>query len=106
MVHTFQALGVNVAVDVNSGAVHVLDELTYRLLEQVTPPMAEHCPEEIKSVLAQFDPNALEEAWQELRPPCSSRPWCRPSASTCPTTVTCAANTALPPPETLAQATG
>ena len=64
MVHTFQALGVNVAVDVNSGAVHVLDELTYRLLEQVTPPMAEHCPEEIKSVLAQFDPNALEEAWQ------------------------------------------
>ena len=67
MVHTFQALGVNVAVDVNSGAVHVLDELTYRLLEQVTPPMAEHCPEEIKSVLAQFDPNALEEAWQELR---------------------------------------
>ena len=51
MVHTFQALGVNVAVDVNSGAVHVLDELTYRLLEQVTPPMAEHCPEEIKSVV-------------------------------------------------------
>ena len=40
MVHTFQALGVYIAVDVNSGAVHVLDELTYRLLEQVTPPMA------------------------------------------------------------------
>ena len=34
MVHTFQCLGVNVAVDVNSGAVHVLDELTYHLLDR------------------------------------------------------------------------
>ena len=42
MVHTFQCLGVNIAVDVNSGAVHVLDELTYHLLEQVQPPMGEH----------------------------------------------------------------
>ena len=46
MVHTFQALGVNIAVDVNSGAVHVLDEVTYHLLEKVTPPMGEHCPED------------------------------------------------------------
>ena len=67
MVHTFQALGVYIAVDVNSGAVHVLDELTYRLLEQVTPPMAEHCPEEVQKKLPQYDAAALEEAWQELR---------------------------------------
>ena len=67
MVHTFQALGVNIAVDVNSGAVHVLDEVTYHLLEKVTPPMGEHCPEDIKAALSQYDPAALEEAWQELR---------------------------------------
>ena len=67
MVHTFQALGVNIAVDVNSGAVHVLDELTYHLLEQVTPPMAEHCPREIMDKLPQYGADALEEAWQELR---------------------------------------
>ena len=46
MVHTFQCLGVNVAVDANSGAVHVLDELTYHLLGQVVPPMGEDCPAE------------------------------------------------------------
>ena len=40
MVHTFEALGVKLAVDVNSGAVHVLDDLTYRLLPLVEPPMA------------------------------------------------------------------
>ena len=44
MVHTFQCLGVNIAVDVNSGAVHVLlDELTC-FLEQVQPPWEMHCP--------------------------------------------------------------
>lgn len=32
MVHTFTALGCHIAVDVNSGAVHVLDELSYSLL--------------------------------------------------------------------------
>lgn len=32
MVHTFSALGCNIAVDVNSGAVHVLDQLSYDLL--------------------------------------------------------------------------
>lgn len=32
MVHTFSVLGCNIAVDVNSGAVHVLDQLSYDLL--------------------------------------------------------------------------
>ena len=32
MVHTFTSLGVHIAVDVNSGAVHVLDALTCDLL--------------------------------------------------------------------------
>lgn len=67
MVHTFTALGVHIAVDVNSGAVHVLDELTCRLLEQITPPMAGHCPKALEDKLSQYPPESLEEAWQELR---------------------------------------
>ena len=31
-VHTFEALGIKIAVDVNSGAVHVLDGVTFDLL--------------------------------------------------------------------------
>ena len=68
MVHTFQCLGVNVAVDVNSGAVHVLDELTYHLLELVEPPMGEHCPAEVAARLPQYDPAALEESYASLYP--------------------------------------
>ena len=33
MVHAFSVLGCNIAVDVNSGAVHVLDPLSYALVK-------------------------------------------------------------------------
>ena len=35
MVHTFSLLGQHIAVDVNSGAVHILDEITYHVLRQM-----------------------------------------------------------------------
>ena len=95
MVHTFQCLGVNIAVDVNSGAVHVLDELTYHLLEQVQPPMESTA----RRSFAPGCPSTTQPPWRRpgrscavwrprgcfLRrtttltgrrlPPCSSRPW-------------------------------
>ena len=67
MVHTFEALGVKLAVDVNSGAVHVLDDLTYRLLPLVEPPMAEHCPPELLDRLPEYRTEVVEEGWQDLR---------------------------------------
>ena len=67
MVHTFEALGVKLAVDVNSGAVNVLDDLTYRLLPLVEPPMAEHCPPELLDRLPEYRTEAVEEGWQDLR---------------------------------------
>ena len=73
MVHTFTALGVHVAVDVNSGAVHVLDELTHTLLSALlerqggASALAAACPRELIATLNQYPAEALEEAWQELR---------------------------------------
>ncbi len=67
MVHTFTALGVRVAVDVNSGAVHVLDDVTYDVLNLAQPPLSERCPQEIKESLPQYAPEAVDEAWQDLR---------------------------------------
>ena len=60
MVHTFSALGCNIAVDVNSGAVHVLDQLSYDLLHA-----AGQCPDTMP-VLEGVDPKEAEKAWQEL----------------------------------------
>ncbi len=60
MVHTFSCLGVNIAADVNSGAVHVLDDLSYALLSAA----GDH-PDEMPC-LPDADPDAAKAAWAEL----------------------------------------
>ena len=66
MVHTFHCLDANIAVDVNSGAVHVLDQTAYDLLSLLDGPMAEHCPDEVAAQLPQYDREALNCAWEDL----------------------------------------
>lgn len=68
-VHTFTALGQYLAADINSGAVHVLDKLTYDLLSSLGEgPIGEgRVPQELVDRLSQYDPAELEEGWQELR---------------------------------------
>ena len=73
MVHTFTSLGVHIAVDVNSGAVHVLDALTCDLLSALAERDASGAlldgplPEELAAALPQYDGAHLSEAWAELR---------------------------------------
>lgn len=67
MIHTFQALGCLIAMDVDSGAVHVLDKMSYDLLNCMTPPVAEHCTDEIAAQLPEYSREELEECWQEIR---------------------------------------
>ncbi|MEA4933222.1 MAG: thioether cross-link-forming SCIFF peptide maturase [Lawsonibacter sp.] len=67
MVHTFTALGQYLAADVNSGAVHGLDKLSYDLLSLVESHMDQTLPEQLAASLPQYDAAELAEAWQELR---------------------------------------
>lgn len=60
MVHTFSVLGCNIAVDVNSGAVHVLDQLSYDLLT------AAGAHPETMPQLPGVDPTEAKNAWAEL----------------------------------------
>lgn len=66
MVHTFICLGVPVAVDVNSGAVHVLDRTAYDVLSQMDGPMEERCPRALYAKLPQYASDVIDEAWSEL----------------------------------------
>lgn len=66
MVHTFHCLDANIAVDVNSGAVHVLDQTAYDLLTLLHGPMAEQCPEEMVAQLPQYSRDELMCAWNDL----------------------------------------
>lgn len=60
MIHTFSVLGCNIAVDVNSGAVHVLDDLSYRLLAAAGDDDSK-MPQ-----LQDVEPAEAENAWNEL----------------------------------------
>lgn len=57
----------NFVLDVNSGAVHILDDLSYALSGLVSAPMPEACPEEALSALSGQYPEAeVHEAYEEL----------------------------------------
>ncbi len=47
MIHKYILGGLYIVLDINSGGVHLVDELTYDLLDDAVPPYAAECPEEI-----------------------------------------------------------
>lgn len=49
MIHKYKLNGYNIVLDVNSGGVHVVDDLTYDMLDMVEPPFSEKCPETVIS---------------------------------------------------------
>ncbi len=65
MVHTFTSLGIHIAVDVNSGAVHILDEPAYRILQLQEEPMEEICPADLCEKIS-CGSEETAEAWSEL----------------------------------------
>lgn len=67
MIHKFKIKDMNIVLDVNSGGVHVVDDLTYDMVDMVEPPFEEKCPEEVVNKLSQYDKAELEECYSELR---------------------------------------
>jgi uncharacterized protein len=67
MIHKYKLAGYNVLLDVNSGGVHIIDDLTYDLLDSVEPPFAEECPSEVISKLSRsFPAEDIKECYEEI----------------------------------------
>lgn len=70
MIHRFQNNGYDIVLDVNSGAVHVVDDLVYDLLGQLdenSETMAETCPPSVVDALAERYPaEEIRETYDEL----------------------------------------
>lgn len=71
MVHQYKNNGYNIVLDVNSGAVHLLDETSYEALnyiEKLNTEKKDYKPEELESFKAQeyFKNEEAEEALEEL----------------------------------------
>lgn len=66
MIHQYQLNGYNIILDVNSGAVHVVDELVYRLAANLQPPLTDRCPQKALNALNDYDETDVREAYEEL----------------------------------------
>ena len=54
MIHKYKLGGFNIVLDVNSGGVHIVDELTYDMLDNVELPFEEKCPEKVIKKLSKY----------------------------------------------------
>ena len=67
MLHQYQLNGYNIILDVNSGAVHIVDELAYQLAQMLEPPLADSCPDKIiEQLIPNFEKASIQETYQEL----------------------------------------
>ena len=63
MIHCYQMNGYNIILDVHSGGVHVVDELFYRLAQEIEPPLPEACPPALTEKYAAYGKDAVEEVY-------------------------------------------
>lgn len=67
MIHKYKLNGFNIVLDVNSGGVHIVDELTYDLLDNIEPPFDEHCSEKVLEKLSRhYTREDIESCYQEI----------------------------------------
>lgn len=66
MIHKFKQSGYNILLDVNSGGVHILDDCSYDVLDYISAPLGEECPEELPSRLPKYSAAEVREAYEEL----------------------------------------
>lgn len=63
MVHQYKNNGYNMVLDVASGSVHVVDDLSYEIIALYE----DHTMEEIKEKLSDHDPKEVQEAYEEVK---------------------------------------
>ena len=66
MIHRYQKKGLNFVLDVNSGAVHLLDDISYAVSGLLDENMGDTCPQGIIDALPDYTADEIREAYDEL----------------------------------------
>ncbi len=67
MIHCFKLKGFNIVLDVHTGGVHIVDDITYEILNNISLPLDENCKERvIKTLKGKYSKNELEECFDEI----------------------------------------
>jgi len=64
MIHQYRLNGYNIVLDVNSGGIHLVDDLTYDLIARLTPPLPDSLPEGLE--IPGYGRDELAEAYEEI----------------------------------------
>lgn len=68
MIHKYKLNGYNIVLDVHSGGVHIVDELTYDMLDNIAPPFEDKCPENVIEKLSRFyDREEIISCYEEVK---------------------------------------
>ncbi len=68
MIHKFKLRDHNILLDVNSGGVHIIDDITYDLLDHIKPPFDDKCPQGVIEELSKNYPvGDIEECYGEIK---------------------------------------
>ena len=66
MIHRYQKKGLNFVLDVNSGAVHLLDDISYAVSGLLDENMGDTCPQSIIDAPPDYTADEIREAYDEL----------------------------------------
>lgn len=66
MIHRYQKKGLNFVLDVNSGVVHLLDDISYAVSGLLDENMGDTCPQGIIDALPDYTADEIREAYDEL----------------------------------------
>ena len=67
MIHKYKLAGHNVLLDVNSGGVHIVDDLTYDIIDNIRLPLEEKCPQSIIDKLSKiYNADEIIECYDEI----------------------------------------
>ena len=67
MIHCFKLKGFNIVLDVHTGGVHVVDDITYEILQNISLPLDDKCKENVMDLLKnKFSPQEIEECFNEI----------------------------------------
>ena len=67
MIHKYKYNDMNIVLDVHSGGVHVVDDLSYEILDYIKVPMEEKCPKNIIDALSEkYNADEIMSCYEEL----------------------------------------
>lgn len=67
MIHSYSLGGYNIVLDVHSGAVHLLDELSFKMVSLLATPLSEECPQQVLYALqGEYPLSDIVESYAEL----------------------------------------